>query len=426
MRTFWFLIYNIIGVPVLWMMFKIFSIYKSKIREGFAGRKDLFRELDKSFLSLGEGKRVLIHSSSLGEFQQAIPLVEELSKKKYNVILSFFSPSGFKNSKFHFANVIKCYLPFDSVSNQKKFLDAVKPEIIILMRYDLWYNLLYEANKRNIKIILANARFDEKDFTWNFPVVSSFKKKLYGMLDTMFVIDEHDEKYYKQKLKNENTKIIKIGDSKFERVYQSLKGFNLNKQIFPEKIIKDKKVFVIGSSWKEDEDVILPGIDKYLEVDDQLLTLLVPHEPKETKIEAIEKLIENKFTNIKSIRYSNIENYKNENFIIIDKIGLLSELYSIAYISYVGGGFRTGLHNILEPAIFNMPVLFSNSVKNSDEDEILIKSGCGILIYDVKQFYSVFMELLSNRSYRDEAGEKCRLVFMDNIGVAEKIINAIT
>ncbi|MDQ3019614.1 MAG: hypothetical protein M3R36_03445 [Bacteroidota bacterium] len=425
MRTFWFVIYNFIGIPVLWIIFKLYSIFNTKVREGFKGRRDLFSELDKSLSALSKEKNVLIHSSSLGEFQQAIPLVEELRKKKYNVVLSFFSPSGYKNSKVNFSNAVKSYLPFDTLSKQKNFLDIINPEIIIFMRYDLWYNLLYEAKKRGIRTVLANARYDEKDFTWKFPVVSSFKKTLYGMIDTIFVIDNYDNVNYKKKLSEQNIKIIKIGDSKFERVYQSAKKM-LSNDFIPENIVKEKKIFVIGSSWKDDEDVILPAIDKSLEFDKDLLTLIVPHEPKETKITALEKVVQNKYPNIKAIRFSALKDYQDENFIIIDKVGLLSKLYSIAYLSYVGGGFKTGLHNTLEPAIFNMPILFSNEVKNSDEDEILIKCGCGILITDTKQFYRVFREILNDKNYRDEIGERCKLVFKDNIGVAKKIVNHIT
>jgi 3-deoxy-D-manno-octulosonic-acid transferase len=425
MRTFWFVIYNLIGVPVLWFTFRLYSLFNSKVREGFKGRRDLFGELDKSLSVFGKGKTVLIHSSSYGEYQQAIPLMEELRKKNYNVILSFFSPSGYKNSKINFRGAAKSYIPFDSVSNQKKFLDKIKPEIIIFMRYDLWYNLLYEAKKRNIKTEMANARYDEKDFTWKIPVVSSFKKTLYGMLDTIFVIDDFDYNNYRHKLSGQNVNIIKVGDSKFERVYKSAKKVTSN-DFIPGKIIKAKKVFVIGSSWKDDEDVILPAIDKSLQFDKDLLTLLVPHEPKETKIAAIEKIIENKYKNIKPIRYSGLSNYANENFIIVDKMGLLSKLYSLAYLSYVGGGFKTGLHNILEPAIFNMPVLFSNEVKNSDEDEMLIQSGCGILITDTKQFYRELRRILNDKNYRNETGEKCKQVFKNTIGVAEYIVNRIT
>ena len=426
MRTFWFIIYNLIEVPFLWVFFRLYSLFNSKVREGLKKRRDLFSGLDKSLSALGQNKKVLIHSSSLGEYQQALPLVEELRKKKYDVVLSFFSPSGYNNSKINLDNVIKSYIPFDSRSNQKKFLGVINPEIIIFMRYDLWYNLLFEAKKRKIRTVLANARFDERDFTWKIPVISSFKKTLYGMLDKVFVIDDFDDSNYKRMLSGVKVNIVKIGDSKFERVYQSARKFSDEEKILPEKITKYKKIFVMGSSWKDDEDVILPAIDKALKYDKSILTVLVPHEPKESKIEAIEKVIDDKYFNIRNIRYSEIDNYDNENLIILDKIGLLSKLYSIAYLSYVGGGFKTGLHNILEPAIFNMPVLFSNEVKNSDEDEILVQSGCGIVITDTKQFYRVFRKILNDRKYRDETGAKCKMVFEDKIGVAKKIINQIT
>jgi 3-deoxy-D-manno-octulosonic-acid transferase len=284
--------------------------------------------------------------------------------------------------------------------------------------------LLYEAKKRQIKIVLANARFDEKDSTWNLPLISSFKKTLYGMIDTIFVIDDEDYENYQKKLAGEEVTIIKIGDSKFERVFKSSKDITGN-DILPALIVKNKKIFVIGSSWKDDEEILLPAIDKSHEFTDNLLTLLVPHEPKETKMLAIEKEIANNYKNIKPIRYTQIKNYKDENFIIVDKVGLLSKLYSIAYLSYVGGGFKTGLHNILEPAIFNMPILFSNVVKNSDEDEILLKNGCAIIVSDTKQFYKIFREILKDEKYRNEIGERCKLVFKDSEGIAENIVNQI-
>lgn len=424
MRKAWFVIYNVIGIPVLWMFFRIYSLFNTKVKEGLKDRRDLFSKLDKSLSLLSPGKRVMIHSSSLGEYQQAMPLVEELIKKDYNLILTFFSPSGYKNSKINSSRIVKSYLPFDSMANEKKLLDLINPEVIIFMRYDLWYNILYEAKKRNIRTALANARYDENDSTWKIPVVSSFKKTLYGMIDKIFVIDDFDEKNYSEKLSGFGPVIVKVGDSKFERVYHTAK-FSSATDVIPFKIIEGKKIFVIGSSWKDDEDVILPSVNKTYLYEKDLLTILVPHEPKETKIAAIEEAIKSKFQNIKSIRYSRLHDYKGENFIIIDKIGILSKLYSEAYVSYVGGGFKTGLHNILEPAIFNMPILFSNIVKNSDEDEILLKHGCGILVKDTNQFHRIFRKILSDRKFRNETGEKCRLVFKDTIGVAENIVKEL-
>lgn len=428
MRTFWFAVYNFIGVPSLWLFFNLYALINSKVKEGLKDRRDLFSLLNESLSAFKDKnrKKVIIHSSSLGEYQQAIPLIEELRKKNYNIVLSFFSPSGYNNSKINYPEVIKTYIPLDSVSNIKKFLDLTEPGIIIFMRYDLWYNLLYEAKKRNIRTVLANTRFDEHDRTWSIPVISSFRKTLYGMIDLIFVIDEQDEINYRNKLGKENAEILRTGDSKFERVYQSVKKDFTDEEFFPRETIKDKKIFVIGSSWKVDEDVLLPAVDKALLFNKDLLTLLVPHEPKETKLSAIEKEISSKYYNLRAIRYSDIGNYKNENLIIVDRIGLLSKLYSVAYLSYVGGGFKTGLHNILEPAIFNMPILFSNVVKNSDEDEILLKCGCGILIKDTRQFYRYLRTFLDNKILRDETAEKCKFVFKDSVGIAEKIVNRIT
>jgi 3-deoxy-D-manno-octulosonic-acid transferase len=399
-------------------------LFNSKVREGIKGRRDLFNELNRSLSAFDNKKRVLIHSSSLGEYQQSIPLMDEFVKKDHNVVHSFFSPSGYRNCKLPGRNIAKTYLPFDSYRKSRKFLESVKPDTVVFMRYDLWYNLVYAAKKLGIRLVVANARFDEKDRTWSLPVVSSFKKTMYRMLDDVFVIDEFDEKNYKRILEGHGPQVIKAGDSKFERVYQTARVTDLD-GIFHGIDIKAHKVFVMGSSWKDDEEVLFPAVDKALEYHPDLLVMLVPHEPKQTKIEAIERSLE-KHKNIRSIRLSSIEKYSNENLIIIDRIGILSKLYSIAYLSYVGGGLRTGLHNILEPAIFNMPIFFANRVKNSDEDEILVAEGCGIVVKNTKQFYRRFRELLSDRELRDSIGAKSKRVFRNSAGIAETIVNHIT
>lgn len=410
---------------MVWIFFKIYSLFNEKVREGFKGRSEIYNELEQSLSALDKNKKtVLIHCASLGEYQQALPFAEELIKKHYNIVLSFFSPSGYKNAKVPGGSVIKCYLPFDTKSSVKKFLSVINPDKIFFIRYDLWLNLLNEAKQRNVSLYLVNARYDENDITWKLPVAVSFKKYLYGILDKIFVIDEYDEKNYKEKLKSYKTEIIKVGDSKFERVYESSKKIQA-KKVIEEKIIKGKKIFVMGSSWKDDEDIILPVLDKIVDYEENLLTFLVPHEPKETKIKAIEDFISVNYPNLKTIRYSHLHNYSYQNVIIVDTIGILYSLYSIAYVSYVGGGFRTGLHNILEPAIFNMPVFFSNRAKNSDEDEIMVSSGAGILVNDSKDFYKNFRQILSNKHLRDSIGHKSKLVFENNLGIAKKVINEI-
>jgi 3-deoxy-D-manno-octulosonic-acid transferase len=402
--------------------FKIYSLFNSKIREGFAGRKNIFTVLQNNNSLLTNGnKNIIIHCSSLGEYQQAIPIYQDLLTHNFNIVLTFFSPSGFKNAKISDERVFKTYLPYDSHKNVKRFLENIKPQIIIMMRYDLWFNFLHMAKKMNITTAIANARFNVNDKTWKIPVVSSFKKCLFNMIDVLFAIDDENKENFKKVLKN-NSEIIKVGDSKFERVLQSSKTIKKEK-VIADDIINNKRVFVIGSSWKEDEDILLPVINKIQKYEPDLLTILVPHEPKETKLLLIEKNIHQNYGFLKSIRYSNLKYYSGENIIIVDCIGKLLNLYSISYVSYVGGGFKSGLHNILEPAIFNVPVFFANDVKNSDEDEVLLKYGGGILVENKNQFYKDFRIVFGNKTLRDEIGEKCRLVFSDKTGIAKKIVN---
>jgi 3-deoxy-D-manno-octulosonic-acid transferase len=424
MCKFWLYVYNILFIPLIWFLFRVYSLFNSKVRDGFSGRRQIFSDLENNKKILLNGNsNIIIHCSSLGEYQQAIPIYKELLNRNYNIIITFFSPSGFKNAKINEERIIKTYLPFDSYKNVKKFLEIISPEIIIMMRYDLWFNFLYRAKKMKIMTAIANARFDVHDKSWNIPAVSSFKKCMFRMIDVLFAIDEDDEMNFRRVLAN-NSEIFKVGDSKFERVLQSAKTIKTN-GVIDKKIVKDKKVFVIGSSWKEDEDIVLPVIDKLVEYESDLLTILVPHEPKETKLLMIEKNILQSYENLKSIRYSGLENYSGENLIIVDCIGKLLNLYSISYVSYVGGGLRSGLHNILEPAIFNVPVFFSNTVKNSDEDEVMLNSGGGILVENKNQFYKDIRRILEDRKLRNEIGEKCKLVFKDKIGIADIIVNHI-
>lgn len=422
MRKFWFIAYNIFILPLIWIFFHIGYLFSPKIRQGLADRRGLFLKLSRSLNYLDVDKKtILIHSSSLGEFQQALPLINELDHTKFNIVLTFFSPSGYNNARINLKNTIKTYLPFDTIGNAKELLDLVNPDKVIMMRYDLWYNFLYECKRRNLQTILANARFDEKDVFWKLPVSKSFKIALYNMVDKIFVINKEDEINFKKLVKSE---INLAGDSKFERVIQASKKIEAA-DILPSAVIANKKIFVIGSSWKDDEDFIFPVLNKLNKFHPDLLTILVPHEPKAKKLEQIETRITNEFENIKPIRYSELYKFSKHNMIIVDRVGLLMKLYSVAYLSYVGGGFRTGLHNILEPAIYNMPIFYSNKAVNSDEHEILVSSGCAYIAEDQRKFYKELSEMLYKPELRNEVGGKCERVFENSLGIAKRIISNI-
>ncbi|WP_075460291.1 3-deoxy-D-manno-octulosonic acid transferase [Candidatus Kryptonium thompsonii] len=201
----------------------------------------------------------------------------------------------------------------------------------------------------------------------------------------------------------------------------------MKKRIIPENVTKTKdgvrkKIFVVGSSWREDEDVIIPAIIKIQKYQPEILTILVPHEPTEQNIERIEKELESKTS---YIRFSKIEKYSDEKVIIVDSVGHLMTLYSYADVAYVGGSFKQGIHNVLEPATYGIPVIYGPKINNSPEAQKLAQIGGGFIVKNEKEFYKILRKLLSDENLKTEAGKKSYELVKLNLGATEKIIEAI-
>src|SRR3970040_2421771 len=192
MKYFWSIVYNFIFLPQFWLSARAISLFNSKLKSGFKGRKGLFKHLYTKVVSLDpQKKNILIHCASLGEFEQAKPIIDELDKtEKYNFIVSFFSPSGFNHSKLDSAlksKIIKTYLPYDTPNNVNRFLDTVNPSSVIFIKYDLWLNLIKELKERNIYILVVNSAFDIRRIKWRFPLSLAFKRNVYKFFDIIGV-----------------------------------------------------------------------------------------------------------------------------------------------------------------------------------------------------------------------------------------------
>ena len=431
MKIFWSIFYNFIFLPFFWLGAKFLSLFNNKLKLGFKGRKELFKHLVTKVHTLDKKKKnILVHCASLGEFEQAKPIIDELDKsEKYNFIVSFFSPSGFNHSKLDSplkSKIIKTYLPYDTPKNVKKFLDIVNPETVIFIKYDLWMNLLNSLNERSICSFVVNSAFDIRRFKWRFPVTLSYKKNIYKMIDVIGVTDEEDEQRF-EKLLGKDSHVLVFGDTKYERINKA-KEISSDKALINGNILTHKNVFVIGSSWDKDEDVIFPVLDKIstngLSDELPLVTILAPHEPTEDTLEHIEYDLHTKYPNLHSIRYSELNKYHGENLIVIDCIGILMGLYKYADIAYVGGGFQTGMHNVLEPAGYGIPVLFGNE-KLSEDAEHLIKNGGGIAVEDSKELYKNLLNLFKKKEVRSEIGKKSLSVFDSKNEASKKIAELI-
>lgn len=431
MKYFWTIVYNFVFLPVFWPGAKLISLFNNKLKSGFKGRKELFKHLEAKVQALDvKKKNILIHCASLGEFEQAKPVIDELDKsEKYNFIVSFFSPSGFSHSKLDSAlksKIVKTYLPYDTKGNVRKFLDIVNPHAAIFIKYDLWLNLISGLNERGIYTVVVNSAFDIRRFKWRFPVSLSFKKNVYRMVDVIGVTDIEDMQRF-NKLMDNNSEVIVFGDTKYERISKA-KEISSNIALVNGNVLTDKNVFVVGSSWDKDEDVIFPVLDKIssngLSEELPLVTIIAPHEPTEDTLEDIEYDLHVKYPALNSIRYSELYRYAGENLIIIDCIGILMGLYKYAEVAYVGGGFQTGMHNVLEPAGYGIPVLFGGE-KLSEDAEHLIKNGGGIAIEDSKELYKNLINLLKKKEVRSEIGSKSLSVFDGKNEASQKIAELV-
>ncbi|GBD88954.1 3-deoxy-D-manno-octulosonic acid transferase [bacterium BMS3Abin03] len=421
MNKFWLLIYNIFILPSLYLLLRIAGIFSGKIRTGISGRKRLFEDLVLNNRGLDKTKKVIwIHSSSLGEFEQAKPIIEKLwQQKKFNIIVTFFSPSGYENSKnYPYANLIT-YIPFDTKSNAERFIKIVQPDLSVLMRYDIWPNFIAELKKFEIPCYIVDATM-RKNSSRAIPVIKSFHKGLFADITRILTVSKSDAKAFKIfKVKDEQLRIV--GDTRFDRVYQKSLSAKEKKLINP-KVFEGKKVFVAGSTWEQDEDVILPAFLKLAKFDNEVLMIIVPHEPTVLHLEKLENEFAGK---IPSIRFSHLNNYSDERVIIVDSIGILLTLYTYADVAFVGGSFKQNVHNVLEAAVYGVPVMFGPKINNSQEAKQLAERGGGLLIRGKREAYRRLRTLFSDEQLRNTRGKIALEYIKENIGATDKIIEEI-
>jgi len=417
----WFFFYNVFILPPLYFTLLIGSFFNSKIRIGLKGRKRIFENLIIDAASLNKTKKLVwFHSSSLGEFEQAKPIIEELKKKfDINILVTFFSPSGYENSKkYPYADLIS-YIPFDTPINARRFISIIKPDLAVIMRYDIWPNHIYEMKRVGIPMLLVDATMKKRS-SRKMPLIKSFHEALFKKLTKILAVSQADAEGFKEfGCTDEQLKIV--GDTRFDRVYQkSLKA--IEKRLIKGEILKDKKIFVAGSTWNTDEEIICPAFLKLQKYLGNIIMIIAPHEPTILNIENIENEV-GKY--VETIRFSHLNNYKNEKVIIVDSIGILSTLYFYADVAFVGGGFKSNVHNVLEAAVYGVPVLFGPKIENSREPKELQEKGSGILIRNKKEAYKELRTLFGNDELRKSKKEISLKYIEENLGATEKIIREI-
>ena len=421
MKSLWFIFYNLIIIPFLYVGSRIVGIFNQKMRRGIIGRKRIFENLILDALSINKSKKLLwFHSSSLGEFEQAKPIIEELKKKQdLNILITFFSPSGYENSrKYPYADLV-AYIPFDTSFNAERFIKLLKPDLAIMMRYDIWPNHIWAMKKARVTSYLVDATMEPNSLR-KLPLIKNFHKILFKDITRILTVSKKDAQEFTDFGIN-GDKIKAIGDTRFDRVYQrSLSARDRN--LIKDDLLKNKKVFVAGSTWEVDEEVILPAFIKLAKYDKDVILIIAPHEPTLVHLEKIE----NDFAKeIETIRFSFLNNYKNERVIIVDSIGILLTLYTYAHAAFIGGSFKQNIHNVLEAAVYGIPVMFGPKIEKSAEAFELMKRGGGIMIRNKREAYRQLRTLFSIEKLRKEKGEISYKFVQENLGATKRMLEEI-
>ena len=404
--------YNIV-IYIYLIGVAIASCFNKKVKKMWAGERQALKVLREKVDP--NARYIWFHAASLGEFEQGRPLMEYLRKThpEYKILLTFFSPSGYEVRKNYEGADIICYLPLDTIRNARRFLRAIKPVMAFFIKYEFWYNYLHILQHRGIPTYSVSSIFrpDQIFFQWY--------GKGYGRVlkcFTHFFVQNIESKNLLAKLDIHDVEVV--GDTRFDRVLQ-IKEASKQLPIVEKFTENTSKVFIAGSSWLPDEEVFLKDFN--LHKDWKLI--VAPHVIGEDHLAQIFELLKGR----RVVRYTEAteENVKDAEVLIIDCFGLLSSIYHYGTISYVGGGFGVGIHNVLEAAVWDIPVIFGPNNKRFQEAQGLIMAGGGFEINDYQSFRDLMMRFETDEMFLQTSKKHAGEFVKGRAGATEKIMGSL-
>lgn len=418
------MIYNIVIYFVLWGI-AIASLFNEKVRKMWRGEREAFKILKQKVDP--NAKYIWFHAASLGEFEQGRPLMERIRKDnpQYKILLTFYSPSGYEVRKNYEGADIICYMPVDTRLNAIRFLRLVRPVMAFFIKYEFWSNFLHILKHRNIPTYSVSSIFreDQVFFKW-------YGRSYAGVLKcfTRFFVQNEESKRLLEGIGI--TAVDVVGDTRFDRVLQIkeaakqlpiCEAFRTGVASSQSADVPhhDFKVFVAGSSWPPDENIFIPFFNEHKD----WRLLIAPHVIAEEHLKLILSLITGK----KVVRYTQTtpEEAAEADVLIIDCFGLLSSMYNYGDVAYIGGGFGVGIHNTLEAAVWNMPVIFGPNNKKFQEAQGLLKSDGGFEINTYEDFSGLMSSLMNDEAFLKQAGDKAGAFVAHLAGATDKVLASV-
>lgn len=405
-------LYNL-AVYLAAFFLKIIALFSPKIKLFINGRKDVFTILEEKINPTD--KTIWFHAASLGEYEQGLPVIEKIKEKHpaHKIIVTFFSPSGYEVRKNNTAADITIYLPLDTKKNAKRFLKLAHPELAFFIKYEFWLNYLKELKKNETPTYLISGIF--RDTQMFFKWYGGFYRKALKTFTYFFVQNESS----KQKIEAIGFhNVIVSGDTRFDRVNAILERDNTLG--FIENFKNSQTTIVIGSSWPKDEAILAEYINQS---SDNLKFIIAPHNIKTDQIASLKSQITKSSILFSEKGNTDLSSY---NVLIIDTVGLLTKIYSYATIAYVGGGFgNPGIHNILEPATFGIPIVIGPNYSHFAEATQLVTLGGCIVINNKEELRQNLNRLISDEKFFKEKSQICKSFIQDNKGATDRVMKIV-
>ena len=428
----WKTLYNTIVIPSLTVGFYTAARFTPKIREGIAGRRGVFDSLESQLSSARQmNQTAWFHFTSVGEFEQAKPLIEALTDEA-RIVLTYFSPSVHPNVVRYPHCDAAIYLPLDTSRNAERLLQIIKPSLLVFSKFDIWPNLVWRASKRRVPIMLIAGTLHPKSKR-----LASFARPFFADVHRHIavhcVISADDAQRFRQ-ICPPHARIEVTGDTRFDRVYQRAIAVNGEAELFPGQSTLQRPIVIAGSTYLEDERVVLEACCRLREDashdPDCIGTqsslphlILVPHEPTAARIGEIQTQLDR--LGLSRVCFSELQegvDLSRIDVIVIDTVGLLAGLYRLGDVAFVGGSFHGSVHNVMEPAAMAKPILFGPTIHNAYEAHVLKDRGAARLVHNAQELADNLSALLSDAERRARMGQTGRQVIEENLGASERTL----
>ena len=420
---FWKFAYNAFAVPAMFVGFHCAGCCNPKIREGIKGRKRVFAELmDRLQTARDLEKTAWFHFTSVGEFEQAKPLIEAIYAET-RIVLTFFSPSVAPNAQSYPYADAAVYLPLDTPRNAERLIRLIEPSLIVFSKFDIWPNLVWKASKHEIPIIVvAGTLHAESKRLSGF--AKPFFRSVHQHIRVHCAISEADAARF-QELCSPEHEIVVTGDTRYEQVYRRAVSVEPDAEFFPGQVTLKRPILIAGSTYTEDERVLLPAYQLLREnaPEDYPHLILVPHEPNPERIKEIRgHLARERLAHLCFSELTSEVDLSVVDVLIVDSVGLLAKLYALADIAFVGGSFRGSVHNVMEPAALAKPVIFGPTIQNAHEASLLVDRGGAKLVRTAQELADAIIAWLDDTDARTIAGDVGKQLIAENLGAVDRTL----